>query len=425
MTTTTVHPAPGTESDMLAMALAQFDRAADRLGLDEDMRVWLRSFKREFATEFPVRMDGGSLQVFRGYRVQHNTALGPTKGGIRYHPETSLDEVKALSMWMTWKCALMNLPYGGAKGGVICDPHILSRGELERLTRRYAAELAIIIGPEQDIPAPDLNTDGQVMAWIMDTYSMTKGYSVPGVVTGKPTPVGGTVGRWEATGRGCGIVAREMARRIGLDLEGARVAVQGFGQVGSVTAQMLHRMGCKLIAVTDTSGGVYREEGLDPFALRDYVVKHRGVAGYPQAAPLEPQRLFDVPCEVWVPAATGQQITRETAQRLQTRLVVEGANGPTTPGGEEVLARRGIAVVPDILANAGGVTVSYFEWVQDLQFFFWEEDEINAQLEKIMVRAFNEVHGLAEREGMDMRTAAQMVAIRRVAEATRIRGLYP
>ncbi|MBI4236177.1 MAG: Glu/Leu/Phe/Val dehydrogenase [Chloroflexi bacterium] len=411
--------------DPLEMALVQFDRAADRLALDPNIRVWLRACKREFATEFPVRMDDGSVLMFRGYRVQHNIARGPTKGGIRYHQDVTLNEVKALAMWMSWKCALMNLPYGGAKGGVVCDPHKMSRGELERMTRRYAAEISIIIGPEVDIPAPDLNTDGQIMAWIMDTYSMTRGYSVPGVVTGKPVSVGGTVGRWEATGRGCSIVAREMARRMGMELSGARVALQGFGQVGSVTAQLLTRMGCRLVAVTDSSGGVYRDEGLDPSPLREYAVAHGGVAGYPQADRLGSNALFDVPCDVFVPAALGGQITGETARRIKARLVVEGANGPTTPAGEQVLQDRGITVVPDVLANAGGVVVSYFEWVQDLQFFFWEEAEINAQLEKIMVRAFNEVLALADEERVSQRTAAQMLAIQRVAEATRTRGLYP
>ncbi len=423
----TTSPTAQRPQSLLESALYQFEEAAERLGLDKDMRGWLKAMKREYTATFPVRMDDGSLRMFTGYRFQHSLTRGPAKGGIRYHPDVDADEVRALAMWMTWKTALVNLPYGGAKGGVTCDPHSMSKGELERMTRRYTSEISLIIGPEVDIPAPDLNTNSQTMAWIMDTYSQGKGYSVPGVVTGKPLSIGGTKGRYEATGRGLAITAREAIAHLGLKASDLTVAVQGFGQVGSIAALLLAQMGCKIVAVSDLTGCVYNPRGLDISALISYArsTGGGGVMGFAQAERLPPDAIFDMPARMFVPAATGSQITEFTAPRLKAEIVVEGANGPTTPRGEEVLRQRGIYVVPDVLANAGGVTVSYFEWVQDLQNFFWEEEEINARLERIMVHAFREVLALSTQQKVDLRTASQMIAIGRVAQATIDRGLYP
>lgn len=407
------------------MALAQYDRAVKHLTLKRGIEAYLRTPKRELTVNFPVKMDDGSVRIFTGYRVHHSTARGPSKGGIRYHPEVTLDEVRALAMWMTWKCAVMNLPYGGAKGGVVCDPKTLSAQELENLTRRYATEISLLISPEGDIPAPDVGTNPQVMAWIMDTYSMHRGYSVPAVVTGKPVPVGGSLGRAEATGRGVSIVAREALGRLGRPVAGARVVVQGYGNVGQVSARLLHAAGARVVAVSDSSGGTYNPRGLDPAALERHKQGGGRLVDFPGGEPIDNATLLTTECDVLIPAALEQQITAANAERIRARLIVEGANGPTTPEADEILAARGITVVPDIVANAGGVTVSYFEWVQDLQAFFWSEEEINERLERLMVRAFHDVVAVAEARRVDLRLAALIRAVERVAEAIMILGIYP
>jgi glutamate dehydrogenase (NAD(P)+) len=407
------------------MAVEQFELAADRLNLSEDMREILRQPKRELIVHFPVRLDDGRIHTFTGYRVQHNVNRGPAKGGIRYSPEVTLDEVKALAMWMTWKCAVVGIPYGGAKGGVICDPKQMSAAELERLTRRYATEISIIIGPHSDIPAPDVNTNSQVMAWIMDTYSMHEGYSIPAVVTGKPLSIGGSEGRNDATATGVLFVTRQAAKRIGMPLQGARVSIQGFGNAGSIAARLFHNEGCKIVAVSDTRGGIYNERGLDPAAVLRHKQERGTVVGFPHAEPIGIQDVLEVPCDILIPAATEGVITEENADRIQARIVSEAANGPTTPAADKILFKKDIMVIPDILANAGGVTVSYFEWVQDIQSFFWGVEEITQRLEVIMNRAFAAVAARAEQSHCDMRLAANMLAISRVAEATQIRGIYP
>lgn len=409
------------------IAQQQFDIAADLLNLDEGLRRILRVPQRELTVNFPVRMDDGSIQVFTGYRVQHNITRGPAKGGIRYHPDVNIDEVRALAMWMTWKCALVNIPYGGAKGGVVVDPKTLSLNELERLTRRFASEISLLIGPEKDIPAPDVGTNAQVMAWIMDTVSMHRGYTVPAVVTGKPIDVFGSLGRADATGRGVSIVAREAARHLGLDITQASVVVQGFGNVGGASANMLRQMGARVVAVSDVSGGYYHPHGLNIPAMLEYVQRNRTLEGYhePGLERVTNRELLELPCDILVPAALENQITVANADRIRARIVVEGANGPTTPAADEILYDRGIFVVPDILANSGGVTVSYFEWVQGLQEFFWSEEEINERLERIMVRSFAQVLDLALKRKLQLRTAAYLVAVKRVADATTIRGIYP
>lgn len=407
------------------MALRQFNRAADLLPLKRGIRDFLVLPHRELTVNFPVQMDNGSVRVFTGYRVHHSTVLGPTKGGIRYNPHVDLDEVRALAMWMTWKCALMHLPYGGAKGGVACDPSQLSRAELEHLTRRYATEISVFIGPDSDIPAPDVGTNDQIMAWIMDTYSMHKGYSAPAVVTGKPISIGGSAGRQEATGRGVMIIAREAAKARVVPFAGSSVAVQGFGNVGSVAAYLMHDQRCRIVAVSDVRSGIYNPNGLDPRSVLDHVKETGGVAGFPGTESVTNAELLELPCDFLVPAAIEGQITRENAARIKAKIVVEGANGPTTPDADEILAERGILVVPDILANAGGVIVSYFEWVQDLQSFFWSEDEINERLEQIMVQSFNSVAGLAKEQEIDLRTSALLFAVKRVADALMTRGIYP
>ncbi len=407
------------------MAVEQFELAADRLNLSEDMREILRHPKRELIVHFPVRLDDGRIHTFTGYRVQHNVNRGPAKGGIRYSPEVTLDEVKALAMWMTWKCAVVGIPYGGAKGGVICDPKQMSAAELERLTRRYATEISIIIGPHSDIPAPDVNTNSQVMAWIMDTYSMHEGYSIPAVVTGKPLSIGGSEGRNDATATGVLFVTRQAAKRIGMPLQGARVSIQGFGNAGSIAARLFHNEGCKIVAVSDTRGGIYNERGLDPAAVLRHKQERGTVVGFPYAEAIGIQDVLEVPCDILIPAATEGVITEENADRIQARIVSEAANGPTTPAADKILFKKDIMVIPDILANAGGVTVSYFEWVQDLQSFFWGVEEITQRLEVIMNRAFAAVAARAEQSHCDMRLAANMLAISRVAEATQIRGIYP
>ncbi|HTD47617.1 MAG TPA: Glu/Leu/Phe/Val dehydrogenase [bacterium] len=411
--------------DPWEMALQQFQIAADQLSLKRGIRECLAYPHRELVVHFPVGMDDGSVRMFTGYRVHHSPVLGPTKGGIRYSPEVRLSEVRALAMWMTWKSALMHLPFGGAKGGVTCDPRQLSPGELERLTRRYATEISILMGPKSDIPAPDVGTNAQVMAWIMDTYSMHRGYSVSSVVTGKPISIGGSVGRSDATGRGVMIAAREAARLRGMPFAGSRVAVQGFGNVGEATARLMHEQGCRIVALSDIYGGIYAPQGLDPVAVRQHARRTGRVEGFPGTEPVSNAGVLEQPCDFLIPAAIEGQITGENAARIQASIVVEGANGPTTPEADAILAGRGVLVVPDILANAGGVTVSYFEWVQDLQSWFWSEDEINAHLERIMVSTFNRVAALASEQRVGLRTAALITAVKRVADALMTRGIYP
>lgn len=412
-----------------AIAQHQFDLAAERLGLDIGLRNILRVPQRELTVRFPVKHDDGSIQVYEGYRVQHNITRGPAKGGLRYYPKMDLDEVRALAMWMTWKCALANIPFGGAKGGVVVDPKKLSIHELERLTRRFATEISVLIGPEKDIPAPDVNTNPQVMAWIMDTISMHLGYTVPAIVTGKPIDVGGSLGRIDATGRGVGIATREAANHLGLRLDRATAVVQGFGNVGSMSAAMLAELGCRVIAVSDVSGGYYCRQGLDIPAMIQYARSKPdlSLSGYEQQGMEQPtnSEILELPCDVLVPAAIENQLTGLNAGRIKARLIVEGANGPTTPEADDILYDKGIFVVPDILANSGGVTVSYFEWVQGLQQFFWSEDEINARLENIMSRSFASTLEIAVRERISMRLAAYLVSVRRVADATLMRGIYP
>jgi glutamate dehydrogenase (NAD(P)+) len=412
-------------SEALKTALAQFDTAADRLSLDDGMRAMLRACKRELSVHFPVLMDDGSIRVFTGYRIQHNLARGPAKGGLRYNSNVDLDEVRALAMWMTWKSAVVNIPYGGAKGGVVVNPRQLSSRELENLTRRYATEVSILIGPNEDVPAPDMGTDGRVMAWIMDTISMHRGYTEAGVVTGKPVSVGGTLGRQEATGRGIQYIIEAVAAEHGVTLEGATVAVQGFGNVGAVTAYLLHKLGAKVVAVSDQSGGLHNGDGLRVESLLAYQADRAPLEQAPGGDHIDNEDLLELPVDFLVPAALEGQITQENAARIKARFVVEGANGPTTPEADAVLAENGIIVVPDILANAGGVVVSYFEWVQDLQFYFWEETEVNERLHRVITRAYRDVVATAQRHDITLREAAMVLAVGRVVEASRIRGIYP
>ena len=407
------------------IAIEQFNRAATRLRLEPDLAEILRHPKRQLIVSIPIRMDSGAVKVFEGFRVQHNLARGPAKGGIRYHPNVTLDEVKALAMWMTWKCATVNIPYGGAKGGVICDPKSMSAGEKERLTRRYTSEILPIIGPDRDIPAPDVYTDAQTMAWIMDTYSSTLGYSSLGVVTGKPVELGGTKGRHEATGRGVMYTIEEACRFLKLPLQDCRVAVQGFGNVGHIAAQMLFDKGAKIVAVSDSHGGITRPDGMNPYDLLKFKYSNGTLSGMPNASPVSNDEILELDCDILLPAALENQITANNASKVRAKIVAEGANGPTTPAADAILFERGVYLIPDVLCNAGGVTVSYFEWVQDLQGFFWEEDEVNTQLERVMKKAFQEVNDTAVREKTDRRTAAYMLAVKRVAEATRVRGLFP
>jgi glutamate dehydrogenase (NAD(P)+) len=407
------------------VAQRQFDLAADRLNLDPGLRRVLREPRRELTVHFPVKMDDGSVQVLTGYRVQHNLGRGPAKGGIRYHPDVTLDEVKALAMWMTWKCAVVAIPFGGGKGGVVVDPKKLSMKELEALTRRFTTEISVLIGPERDIPAPDVNTNAQVMAWMMDTYSMHVGYTVPGVVTGKPISLGGSEGRAEATARGVVYTIVEAARELELDLARATVAVQGFGNAGSIAARLMAAEGSKVIAVSDSAGAIHREDGLDIERVMAWKREHGTVVGFPGAEPISNAELLELPCDVLIPAALENVITERNAERIGARIVAEAANGPTTPEADAILFRRGIFVIPDILCNAGGVTVSYFEWVQDLNRDHWSEAIVNAKLREIMVKAFNEVRAVAQREGCDNRLAAYLLAVQRVADATAMRGLYP
>lgn len=407
------------------VALSQLDKVAERIGLEEEIHERLRHPRRTLIVTFPVRMDDGRMRIFTGYRVHHSLDRGPAKGGIRYHPNVTLDEVKALAMWMTWKCAVVNIPFGGAKGAVVCNPKEMSRGELERLTRRYTTELMILLGPEKDIPAPDVYTDAQTMAWIMDTYSMNVGYSVPSVVTGKPLSVGGSRGREEATGRGVVLTTLEAMKELGIPKDGATVAVQGFGNVGRTVARLLYREGFRVIGISDSQGGTYNPKGLDVPALTEHKREAGTVVGFPGGEDITNEELLALKCDVLVPAALENQITEENADKVRAKIVAEGANGPTTPEADAILYERGTFVIPDILANAGGVTVSYFEWVQSLQEFFWSEEEVNTRLRDIMVRSFHEVYEVHMREKVDMRLAAYILAVGRVAEAFHTRGLYP
>ncbi|MEA2676614.1 MAG: glutamate dehydrogenase [Chloroflexota bacterium] len=407
------------------VAQQQFDIAAERLNLDPGLRQVLREPRRELHVHFPVKMDDGSVKVFAGFRVQHNLGRGPAKGGIRYHQDVSIDEVKALAMWMTWKCAVVGIPYGGGKGGVIVDPKKLSRRELENLSRRFFTEIEVLIGPEKDIPAPDVNTNGQVMAWFMDTYSMHVGYTVPGVVTGKPISLGGSEGRNEATARGTVFCVEEAAKHLHIHLDDATVVVQGFGNAGSIAAQLMSEKGAKILAVSDSTGGIHNPDGLDISRVVAWKAEHGTVVGFPGSKEVTNAEILEIECDVLIPAALENQITADNADRIKAKIVAEAANGPTTPDADEVLFKKGIFSIPDILCNAGGVTVSYFEWVQDLNRDHWSEKTVNEKLHEIMVKAFSETLEIALREGVHMRLAAYLLAVQRVADATALRGLYP
>jgi glutamate dehydrogenase (NAD(P)+) len=417
--------APREDLNPFRIAQIQFDMAAEYLKLDAGLRQILRTPKRVMEVAVPVRMDNGQTKVFTGFRVQHNVARGPAKGGLRYHPNVTLDEVKALAAWMTWKTATVNLPYGGAKGGIVCDPKRMSKGELERMTRRYAAEIQPIIGPEVDIPAPDVYTDAQTMAWIMDTYAMTVGHASPGVVTGKPVSIGGSEGRMDATGRGVLFVVEEACKVKKINLRGASVAIQGFGNVGSAVARLFAERKAKIIAISDSRGGVHNPRGIDPLRALRYKERSGTVVGMPGASRISNDELLALKCDVLIPAALENVITLHNADQIKARIVAEAGNGPTTPHADEILARKGVFVVPDILANAGGVTVSYFEWAQDLQGFFWQVHEVNCKLEFVMRRAFNDVHETMRKFHVYPRAAAYILAVGRVADATLVRGLFP
>jgi glutamate dehydrogenase (NAD(P)+) len=420
---TDTRPAHGAQA--YAAALEQFDAAADHLDLDPGLRAVLRVPQREYTVNFPVKLDDGSVRVVSGYRVQHNVSRGPAKGGLRYHPATDLDDVRALAMWMTWKCALVDVPFGGAKGGVACDPSAMSAKELEALTRRFATELEGLVGPDSDIPAPDVGTNAQTMAWIMDTVSMHRGYSVPGVVTGKPLAIGGSVGRADATGQGVVYAIEDAAARGGFVIEGARVAVQGFGNVGEATARLLHERGAQVVAITDVAGGVHRPDGLDVPFLARYLQEHGTVAGAPGTQPIDNEALFALDVDVLVLAAMEGQITAENAGRVNARILAEAANGPVTPDADGILAANGVVVLPDILCNAGGVIVSYFEWAQNRAALAWTLEEVNERLRRQILAAADAVWKRAAADEIPPRLAAHAIAIERVAEATRLRGLYP
>ncbi|HEU4766840.1 MAG TPA: Glu/Leu/Phe/Val dehydrogenase [Pyrinomonadaceae bacterium] len=412
------------EENPFESMMSRFDRAAQLLDLDPDLYAVLRVPNRELKVYIPTRMDSGRIQVFEGYRVQHNFARGPAKGGIRYAPDVSLDEVRALAAWMTWKCAVVNVPFGGAKGGIICDPQQMSTGELERMTRRYAAELLDFIGPEKDVPAPDMNTNEQTMAWIMDTYSMHARHTVNAVVTGKPIDLGGSAGRREATGRGILFVVNEAIKRFKMTPGETRVVVQGSGNVGGIGARLMHDQGYKVVAISDIHGGIYNPKGINIPEALEYLRTTRSFEGYEGVEFVNNQELLELECDVLVPAATENQITSQNADRLKCKVLAEGANGPTTAGADEILHQKGIFVIPDILANAGGVTVSYFEWVQDRMGYFWREDVVNERLQDKMVASFNDLCRFADAHSVDTRTAAYMLAIDRVAYDTRMRGIY-
>jgi len=405
--------------------LRQVDRVAPYLG---SLSRWLETLKRPkriLIVDVPIELDNGTVAHFEGYRVQHNVSRGPGKGGVRYHQDVTLSEVMALSAWMSVKNAAVNVPYGGAKGGIRVDPRTLSRGELERMTRRYTSEIGIIIGPNTDIPAPDVNTNEQIMAWMMDTYSMNQGQTATGVVTGKPITLGGSLGRREATGRGVFVVGCEAARRIGFDIEGARIAVQGFGNVGGIAARLFQEAGAKVVAVQDHTGSLYKSTGIDAVALLDHVAKTGGVGGFPEADAVTNEEFWTVESDILIPAALENQITEKNAGKIKTKIVVEGANGPTTTAADDILHDRGVLVIPDVVANAGGVTVSYFEWVQDFSSFFWTEDEINQRLERVMREAFAAVWQVSSEQNVSVRTAAFIVACKRILQAREMRGLYP
>ena len=404
--------------------MSRFDIAAQKLNLDDGLYQFLRYPRREITVYIPVFMDTGRLQVFTGYRVQHNISRGPSKGGLRFAPDVTLDEIKALAAWMTWKCAVVNIPFGGAKGGVVCDPPQMSSGELERLTRRYTAELFEFLGPEKDVPAPDINTNEQIMAWVMDTYSMHARQTVTGVITGKPLELGGSAGRKEATGRGLMIVAVEACKKFNLAPQDTRVVIQGFGNVGSVTAQLLYEQGFKVVAVSDVRCGIYNPEGLDIPRVTEYQRRNRILDGYPEADRITNAELLELPCDILVPAATENQITSRNAPRIKARIIAEGANGPTTAKADLILESNHVFIIPDILANAGGVTVSYFEWVQDRQGYFWKESVVNERLGDYMTASFHEVVKYSETHNVNMRIASYMLAIDRVARGTRLRGIY-
>lgn len=407
------------------IAQNQLEQAAKMLKLDKSILEILKYPKRILKVSIPVEMDDGTIEVFEGYRVQYNDFRGPCKGGVRYHPEVSEDEIIALSAWMTWKCAVLNIPYGGAKGGIVCDPMKMSQGELQRLTRRYTATIMPILGPNVDIPAPDVYTGTKEMAWIMDTYSTFKGYSEPASVTGKAPSIGGSMGRREATGRGVSIVVKEMAKRMKLSLHGLRVAIQGFGNVGSVTADLLYKMGCKIVAVSDVTGGIYDERGIDVQSLLSYVDKHKLIKGFKAEESITNAELLTLPVDVLIPAALERQITEENVKFVKTKFIVEGANGPTTPEADIILESKKVLVIPDILANAGGVVVSYFEWVQARNAYFWSEEEVNSKLESMMVKAFDDVWKNHIQHKVSLRMAAYMLAVERVSEAFRERELFP
>jgi len=407
------------------VALQQFDEAAAVLGLEEDMADLLRHTKRELTVNFPVTMDDGSIRVFTGFRVHHNTVRGPTKGGIRYHHQVDMNEVRALAMWMTWKCAVVNIPYGGAKGGVIVNPQELSESELRKLTRRFATEISIVISPDGDIPAPDVGTSPQTMAWIMDTYSMHQGHSVNAVVTGKPIEIGGSLGRFEATGRGVMITTREALKTLGKSFNDVTVAVQGFGNVGAVTAMLMQEEGAKIVALSDVAGGIANPKGLDVRAVAEYCDTNGSLVGFPGSDEISNEELLSYPADILAPCAIENQITAKNADNVKAWMIAEGANGPTTPEADRILEDKGVFIIPDILCNAGGVTVSYFEWVQGLQYFFWSDTEINQRLQHIMVSSFHDVMAEAENRKIERRVAAQVLGINRVARATELRGIYP
>ena len=417
MSTKTINP--------FEMVVSQIDSVCDRLNIEDVYRLRLEKCERELTVNFPVKMDDGTVRLFTGFRIQHNDTRGPAKGGIRYHPDVTLDETRALAAWMTLKAAVANIPYGGAKGAVICNPKLMSQTELERLTRRYTAEISILIGPESDIPAPDVGTNPQIMAWIMDTYSMTKGYSIPAVVTGKPIEIGGSKGRFEATGRGCMISANLAAKQRHMSLDGATAAVQGVGNVGSAAAKLLAREGCRVIAVSDSSGGIYCPDGITPSEVYAHKKKTGSVINYKTCTNITNEELLQTKCDILVPAALQNQITKDNADKVRAKIVAEGANGPTTPEADKTLYEKGTCLIPDILANSGGVTVSYFEWVQNLTREHWTLAEVNQKLENKITKAFYGVHKLSKREESDMRTAALMLGVGRVAHAIRTLGLWP
>jgi glutamate dehydrogenase (NAD(P)+) len=412
------------EVSVFGDAIAYFNEAASYLDLDSRMRRLLTKPSRQIIFSIPFQRDNGELEVFTGYRVQYNFARGPAKGGIRYHPGVTLDEVTALAFWMTWKCAVVDLPFGGGKGGVTCDPSTLSQGELERITRRYAAELVEVVGPDKDVPAPDVGTTPQIMAWFMDTYSMHRREHIPGVVTGKPLEIGGSRGRVEATGRGVSLIALAQMEQMGIPVRGARVAIQGFGNVGSIAAKLFAEAGCTVVAISDVTGGYHNSAGLDVPGAIAYAQEHHSLDGYRGGDRITNDAVLELPCDVLVPAALEKQLTVRNAPNVQAKLIVEGANGPTTPEADEIFNRRGIVVIPDILANAGGVTVSYFEWAQDRSGYFWKESEVNERLADVLNENFARVSELAQMRGVTLRTAAYMLAINRVVQSMRVRGVY-